>query len=157
MKQLIGGGSGGNIVFPATQVPSSDVNTLDDYEEGTFTPTAQGSTTAGTATYSVQTGQYTKVGNRVFYNLRIIYTGGTGTGNMRVAGLPFTASASINGAVGSVYTENLAGTVAYVFACSLSANSALIGIDQTPTGGGGAIGTTYDSAADIAISGHYFV
>lgn len=32
-------GSTGQIVFPATQNASSNANTLDDYEEGTWTPT----------------------------------------------------------------------------------------------------------------------
>lgn len=31
--------TGGQIAFPATQIPSSDPNTFDDYEEGTYTPT----------------------------------------------------------------------------------------------------------------------
>lgn len=130
---------------------------LNWYEQGTFTPVAQGSSTAGTATYSTQTGQYTRIGNRVFFNLRIIYTGGTGTGNMRVGGLPFTSNSSMAGAVVSIYAENLAGTANYIFAGTVSPNSTYIGIDQVPVGGGGAIGLAYDGAADIALSGHYFV
>jgi hypothetical protein len=145
------------ITFPATQVASSDVNTLDDYETGSFTPTAVGSTTAGTATYSVASGKYTKIGNRVFYNLRVVYTAGTGTGNMRVGGLPFAASASTVGSTASIYAENLAGTALYIFVPLISPNNTYISIDQTPTGGGGAIATTYDGAADIQISGHYAV
>ena len=34
--------SGAGITFPATQSASTDANTLDDYEEGTFTPTVAG-------------------------------------------------------------------------------------------------------------------
>ena len=52
----------GQIAFPATQNASSDPNTLDDYEEGSWTP---GITFGGAAvgvTYASQTGQYTKVG-----------------------------------------------------------------------------------------------
>ena len=149
--------SGAGITFPATQSASSNVNTLDDYETGSFTPTAVGSTTAGTATYSLAAGRYTKIGNRVFYNLRVTYTGGTGTGNMRVGGLPFAASASTAGSTASIYAENLAGTASYIFVALISANNTYIGIDQVPTGGGGAIATTYDGAADIQISGHYAV
>jgi len=130
---------------------------LNWYEQGTFTPVAQGSSTAGTATYSTQTGQYTRIGNRVLFNLRIIYTGGTGTGNMRVGGLPFTSNSAMAGAVVSIYAENLAGTALYIFAGLVASNATYIGIDQVPVGGGGAIGLTYDGAADIALSGHYFV
>ena len=64
------GGTG--ITFPATQSASSDANTLDDYEEGTFTPLALGSTTGGTASYTVQIGRYTKIGNRVFLVARVL-------------------------------------------------------------------------------------
>jgi hypothetical protein len=43
---------GAGIQFPATQVSSADANTLDDYEEGTWTPTIGGSSTNPTVTYS---------------------------------------------------------------------------------------------------------
>ena len=58
----------GQLRFPATPNPSADANTLDDYEEGTFTPTLAGSTTAGSHTYSHQTGFYTKVGRLVTFS-----------------------------------------------------------------------------------------
>lgn len=51
---------GGQLGFPATQVPSTDPNTLDDYKEATFTGTLTGATTAPTTTIAV-----TKVGNQV--------------------------------------------------------------------------------------------
>ena len=149
--------AGPGIKFPATQVASADANTLDDYEEGTWTPAVQGSTTAGTATYATQTGQYTKIGNRVFFNLRIIYTGGTGTGNLRVGGLPFTSSSAMAGAVTNVIAENITGTALYVFVGSVGVNTTYVGIDQLPAGGGSAIATAYDAAGDISIAGQYFV
>lgn len=50
--------TGGQLKFPATQVPSSDVNTLDDYQEGSFTATFSGFSTSPTATvYYVKTGK----------------------------------------------------------------------------------------------------
>lgn len=82
------------ISFPATQVPRTDPNTLDDYEEGTWTPSVVGSTTAGTATYSVRTGTYTKIGRTVTVSATMTYTGGTGAGLLRVSGLPFTPHAN---------------------------------------------------------------
>jgi hypothetical protein len=55
------------ITFPATQVASADVNTLDDYEEGTWTPVVVGTSTAGTASYVSQANAiYTKIGSLVF-------------------------------------------------------------------------------------------
>jgi len=55
--------SGAGITFPASQSASTDANTLDDYEEGTWTVTATLST-SGSMTFSTNTGYYTKVGNR---------------------------------------------------------------------------------------------
>jgi hypothetical protein len=85
--------TGGAISFPATQVASAGANDLDDYEEGLFTPVITGSTSAGTGTYTAQQGLYTKIGNRVVIQITITWTAHTGTGNLLVTGLPFTAAA----------------------------------------------------------------
>jgi len=77
--------SGSGITFPATQSSSSNVNTLDDYEEGTWTPSL-----GGTATYGTQTGFYTKIGNSVTISFRINVTLlGTGSATT-VTGIPFS-------------------------------------------------------------------
>jgi len=55
--------TGTGITFPASQSASSDANTLDDYEEGTWTP-VQGSGVTRVGTFS-SSGSYTKVGNIV--------------------------------------------------------------------------------------------
>jgi hypothetical protein len=101
--------SGAGITFPATQSASSDANTLDDYEEGTFTPTVTGGTTAGTTTYTTQRGFYTKIGRSVNISFNVVYTAATGTGDLNIGGLPFTASALGNNAeyTGTVMTGNL--------------------------------------------------
>lgn len=85
----------GGVQFPATQVPSSDVNNLDDYEEGTWTPTYQGNGgSAGAAAYT-STGSYTKIGRTVFCYGRISITNvGSWTSYLKIRGLPFTAAAS---------------------------------------------------------------
>ena len=62
--------TGGQITFPATQSASADANTLDDYEEGTWTPTLTGSG-GGSATYGAQSGTYVKVGSMVTLNFWI--------------------------------------------------------------------------------------
>jgi hypothetical protein len=80
------------ITFPATQVASSDANTLDDYEEGTWTPTVNGYNSAPTITYTSQTGTYTKVGRQVTVSFKIVVaTSIGGSGEILVAGLPFTS------------------------------------------------------------------
>lgn len=80
------------VSFPATQVACSDANTLDDYEEGTYTPTLV--TDTGTPTYSYQEGYYTKIGQQVFGGGIIGITNSSSlTGQIRIS-IPFT----INGA-----------------------------------------------------------
>jgi hypothetical protein len=87
------------ITFPATQSPSADANTLDDYEEGTWTPTPTSDGTQPTiAAYLDRVGTYTKVGNTVNVrcNLRLNISN-AGSGNARVTGLPFIASSAAPG------------------------------------------------------------
>jgi hypothetical protein len=87
----------GGISFPATANLSADANTLDDYEEGTFTPALTASTTNPTVTYSAaRYGAYVKIGRLVFINCRVLLTALTaaGSGNIRIAGLPFTSNAT---------------------------------------------------------------
>jgi hypothetical protein len=81
--------AGNSFNFPATQVSSSNANTLDDYEEGTWNPTVTAST--GTITTYTSTGIYTKIGNLVSFNFYVTITNkGTGVGSLHVV-LPFTS------------------------------------------------------------------
>ena len=85
--------SGGGIKFPASQLASADANTLDDYEEGTWTPTdASG---AGLS-FSGNTGYYTKIGNLVYARLSVTYPS-TASGLQAVISMPFTAASGNNG------------------------------------------------------------
>jgi hypothetical protein len=95
--------SGAGISFPATQSASSDANTLDDYEEGTWTPTIGGS-----ATYYTQVGRYVKIGRIVIVNFQCeINARGTGSTTI-MTGLPFNpiSAPTMAGCVG--YFGNLA-------------------------------------------------
>ena len=88
-------GSGSGISFPATQSASSDANTLDDYEEGTWTPTILATTTNPSVTYTKQAGVYTKVGNLVTVNFQIVLSAiSGGSGYAQIGGFPFTAGPS---------------------------------------------------------------
>jgi hypothetical protein len=82
------------IQFPATQIASSDANALDDYEEGTFTPTlAFGGGTTG-ITYTTRTGRYTKVGRLVHITIVLLLSSkGSSTGSATITGLPLSAAA----------------------------------------------------------------
>ena len=97
----------GQIKFPATQNPSSDANTLDDYEEGTWTPTFGGATDPTGVTYDGRSGSYTKVGRLVTVHFIMgftTYTGGSGA--LQVRGLPFTCSGETSN--GACQLEQLA-------------------------------------------------
>jgi hypothetical protein len=85
--------SGIGITFPATQSASSDANTLDDYEEGTWTPVLSfGGASVGIA-YTYQSGFYTKIGNTVTVQYVIFLSSkGSSTGNNQISGLPFSTA-----------------------------------------------------------------
>jgi hypothetical protein len=89
----------GQLKFPAVQIPSADVTTLDDYIEGTWTPIYYGSSgSIGATAYSTQSGRYTKIGRLVFINGTVTLTNnGDWTGNVRIAGLPFAPALIVTG------------------------------------------------------------
>jgi hypothetical protein len=85
------------IQFPATQVASANANTLDDYEEGTWTPVLQGGSTNPTISYGSQLGRYTKIGNMVNFVLFInVSSISGGSGNAQIT-LPFSATGGLGG------------------------------------------------------------
>ena len=67
-------------------------NTLDDYEEGTFTPTFSSSGGAYSISHSGQQGKYTKIGQTVVCHFLCAASGtpSGGSGDFRLTGLPFT-------------------------------------------------------------------
>jgi hypothetical protein len=95
--------SGKGIDFSATPGTGTS-ELLNDYEEGTWTPVAKGTTSAGTGTYSRQAGRYTKVGNLVTVSCQLAWSAHTGTGNFYISGLPFVSNASVRSA-GGVYSD----------------------------------------------------
>ena len=116
--------SGAGITFPATQSASTDANTLDDYEEGTWTPSV--SLNTGTATaYTIGTATYTKTGRMVVVLGSIIPTNGTlgsAGGYIRMTGLPFTVGTR-NGAGSGGNNSNLNNGVSTTFAYSTTVDA----------------------------------
>jgi hypothetical protein len=79
------------IIFPGTQVPSADANTLDDYEEGTWTMGISFGGASVGVTYGGSTGTYTKIGRQVTVNGYLLLSNkGSSTGTAKITGLPFT-------------------------------------------------------------------
>lgn len=77
-----GGGIG--IAFPSTPSPSTDPNTLDDYEEGTWTPSV-----GGTTTYLQRSGTYVKAGAIAYVSGRVSITSTTSPNQNQITGGPF--------------------------------------------------------------------
>ena len=98
--------SGGGITFNGD---TATANALDDYEEGTWTPSFVGTTTNPVVTYDVIQGYYTKVGRKVTCQFILRTTGVTtqGAGTLQVAGLPFSSA--------NLHLIYNAGSVAFAF------------------------------------------
>ena len=108
-------GANGQIKFPATQNASADANTLDDYEEGTWTPVINRYTTSPSHTLDVAQGTYIKVGRMVHVsvNIHISALGAAGAGYNLVTGIPFpidNSNAIWSGEAGSVAYNNAFST-----------------------------------------------
>ena len=105
--------TGGQIKFPATKIPSADANTLDDYEEGTWTPTV--ARIGSNYTFANRVGTYTKIGRQVtaqcYTNVTAITT--QGSGYITVTGLPF-ACMSLSGVAfaGPLFYNTITATTA---------------------------------------------
>ena len=84
-----GAGAIGQIQFPATAVPSANANTLDDYEEGTWTPNDQ---SGASLSFTVYDATYTKIGRLVQVQASITYPSTASTLDAQIGGLPFTAA-----------------------------------------------------------------
>lgn len=129
---------------------------LDWYEEGTFTPTLVGTTTAGAATYTVQTGRYTRKGNRVSGNIVLIWTAHTGTGNMQINGLPFASSAN-NVAAPNIYYDGITVGAGKQFTCRIATSTSSVALFASDPAGGAVAGIPMDTAGSITITFDYEV
>ena len=137
------------IKFPATQVPSADPNTLDDYEEGTFSPTFA---FISSANYTALEGRYTKIGNIVYFRLRVAWNNLVSS-DVTAINLPFVVGENIFGSCsitcsditfsGQISAMTISG-LPYVYVYTFASNGSLVNKAQEANG-------TY------WISGHYAV
>lgn len=105
--------TGGQIIFPASQNASAGANTLDDYEEGTWTASFACGTGTATINTSSDTGSYTKIGRMVTCIGYFTVTSVSGpSGTFKISGLPFTNQAG---------TENSARSAISIYAAGLTA------------------------------------
>ena len=136
------------ITFPATQVASADANTLDDYEEGTWTPTdASG---AGLS-FTTSDAFYTKIGNVVYVSCAITFPSTANATAIRFGGLPFTVKTGSNNAyAASIAQTNSSRTDAFSYIRSTTQIAA-------NTNGNADVNNVSYSAKFICLSGFYFV
>ena len=120
-----------------------------------FTPTITGSTTVGAGTYTTQTGRYTRIGNTVHFTLRLAWTAHTGTGNMRISGMPYAVSASSDHITYPAWFQNIALTANNVLYTLHTTGTTNITLQQALTGGGAISNVPIDTAGEIIVSGTY--
>ena len=118
--------SGAGITFPATVSASSSGNTLDDYEEGLWTPT-DGS--GASLSFTSVTGNYTKIGNKVTCWTRLTYPSTASTAGAQLNGLPFTVSTTLSASGGGMMAYKT--TTALFSVRAINANAILM---QNDTG-----------------------
>ncbi|GAA0548037.1 hypothetical protein FHS83_000943 [Rhizomicrobium palustre] len=122
--------AGGQIGFPAAQIASPDANTLDDYEEGIWSPSIISAVPASGASVMVGSGSYIKIGRLVCvrFGIRVGSSGVGGSGAVRIGGLPFVQectgsyaeAAVLLGSQGGFATPSICGAVGFF----VSSNSA---------------------------------
>ena len=115
--------SGSGITFPATQSESTNANTLDDYEEGTWTPSV--TSLGGTiTTVGAVSGKYTKIGRVVVVNYDVaVTTQGTGASALQIAGLPFA-----NGDIASISCGREVNATGYITSGLLATSATTISV-----------------------------
>lgn len=147
------GASAGQIKFPATQNASSNANTLDDYEEGTWTPSL-----GGTTAYTSRSGIYTKIGRVVHITgnmvVNTIGTGSSGT----ISGLPFTAASGQDYGVAIGSYSALINNVTALFARIPSGTSTVIFAGPSAAAAASnAVTAVFGNSASVSFSASYIV
>lgn len=144
------GASFGNIARAAT-------DTLDWYEEGTFTPVVSGTTTAGAATYTRQQGEFTRIGNKVMFSIGLGWSAHTGTGNIVITGLPYTSrNFGGRGWPFSAYYNGLLVGAGKELSIVLTPNSSQFNLYASDPSGAAAVLVAMDTiVSELYISGVY--
>ena len=156
----ISGAAAGQIVFPATQNASSNANTLDDYEEGAWTPTIYfGGATVGVTYGTPYGGFYTKVGRLVTIQAIISLTSkGSSTGDAEIRGLPFAMNSGAS-AYSAITIRSATVTFADIIMAYVPSNVQYIALQESTNAGAVTAITDADFAntSVLMIGGSYIV
>ena len=162
------GTAGKGIDFSNQASPSAGMTAelLDRYEIGTFTPALKNGVSGNTMSHATQFGHYTRIGNRVYINLRVIVNGNGDATNaaMAIFGLPFTCDSTANSETGMIcgYSAGLnLGAAGYSLNGATDANgTAKFWLKQWSATGGNSANVTRDEIstdATLNFSGMYEV
>jgi len=156
---LVIGTSGKGIDFSAT--PGTGTSELfDDYEEGTFTPVLRDNPSGNAATAASSLGNYTKIGDTVFFRIDLVdidTTGLTLANQLYITGLPFSAVSSKNLYYpSSIIVNNVTATTGAISAIPIQGNT-LLAIVNNLTNGFSAmlVSAVLSGTGDIYINGTY--
>lgn len=147
--------------FLETYFPAFGVDNV-----GTFTPSFEGTGTAGSWTYSVRTGFYTVIGGRCFFNLSL--TAATRpvapTGSGVIVGLPFTSAADANShgpcALDTIDAVTLSGTIVQLTARIPPGTTRIELVEvlgTAPSAAGLLAATGLSATATIRVAGNYML
>jgi hypothetical protein len=133
----------GGVVFGATGGAVTS-KTLDDYEEGTWTPTVSFGGASVSVVYTANTnGRYVKVGGVVHVSgCLFLSSKGSSTGDAAIGGLPFNMLNSAEGTKASAAIGQLSGVSFTAYPSMLASGAALYLYDTTT---GGTLATIDDS------------
>jgi len=148
------GGDGGQIAYSSL----SGLPTLPTYvARTTFTPGLTGTTASGTSsTYSVQIGEYQRLGSIVYIDINLAWSAHNGTGNMKITGLPVTSANNGFNATIPVYWNNITlAAIGNKILAQVAPNSTEISLVEIGSAGGTAI--PMDTAGALRFTGFYFV
>lgn len=155
MDNVVIGTAGKGIDFSADPSQAGMTSQLlDDYEEGTFTPSLLGGTTT---TYTTQTGRYTIIGRQVFFQCEIqINSLGDGSNNSFVlSGLPSNAGNFSTISIG--FFASIATSVVSLFGY-INANATSVTVQNlTSANTSSSTDPTFGNGARIIASGHYSI
>lgn len=153
-----------NLKFPATAVPSADPNTLDDYEEGVWTP-GLALATSGSVTYNgtyvfAGSGRYTKIGRLVHIQCIIILSAlASPTGAVTLTGLPFPAAAgTTNYLAVSVLAASLNAAITSMASGRIAPGASAIDLYKPAAGGGSPLlGADLTATSEFYVSATYTI
>ncbi len=141
----------------STNIQTATANTS-DYTSGTFTPILSfGVGTIG-ITYSRQVGTYTKIGNRVFYNVTITLTSkGSSTGTAVISGLPITSSSVTNNfSTASIYADSMSSGLTQFIDCYILTTATTINLAKLVNGTSTLLADTdFTDSTILVITGNY--